>query len=495
MIYLVSVSFAIGIILDRIYNINLALIVELILVSLACLSLLWRSKKTATILFCIIATFVGMLRHNAANTPPDPKFLSIVGKNIQIEGKVGEEADERDLDTRYIFEPENSKSKILLATDRFPKFEYGDKLLVSGKLELPKNFENENGSEFDYVSYLSKDKVNFIMYRPEIKKAGEGGNLVLKNLYKLKNYFSNKVAGVVPEPNASLVNGLIFGAKQSLGQELLDTMKNVGIIHIVAISGYNVTIIAITILYITSYLGKRNLGLFLSAVCIVLFAFMVGFGSTVIRASIMAVIAILAKYLGRPNEALRTLFVAGILMLLWNPLILVSDPSFQLSFMATLGLILFSPIVENFLFVKNAKFFSWLPYKLGLREIISSTFSVQIFLLPMLVKMSGVFSIISFLVNLLVLPVVPWAMLLGFLTGISGAISHFLSLPFGYGSYLLTEIILRLAETAEKIPFAFFKVGSFSSWLVFLFYIFYAWIFWKFSSIASQFRLAKKSSM
>ena len=165
------------------------------------------------------------------------------------------------------------------------------------------------------------------------------------------------------------------------------------------------------------------------------------------------------------------------------------------SFMATLGLIIYSPMVENFLFNSwPKKLFGLVPNKLGLREIISSTFAVQIFLLPMLIKMSGIFSLVSFVLNILILPLVPWAMLFGFLTGAFGSVSLVLSSPFGVATYVLTQIILRLAEIAEKIPLAFLQVGSLPTFVVIVFYIFYAWAFWKFSSITDQFKLEKKSS-
>lgn len=498
MIYASSVSFAVGILLGQIFGTGLAVSIFLILVSASVFLILRKERVAKKILLCIIFFGLGMVRLNISQTLPDPRLKETVGQKVSLTGVISQEPDERDRSTRYVLQIEKSKSQALIVKDRFPKFEYGDRVKVSGKLGLPENFNpstgeagSENGIEFDYVSYLAKDQIHFVMHRPEIEKIGNGGNFVFKNLYKLKNHFIEKVSKVVPEPNASLVNGLIFGAKQSLGEDILNTMKNVGIIHIVAISGYNVTIIAVTVLFVTSKFGRRNLGLAISALFIMLFALMVGFGSTVIRASIMAVIAILAKYLGRPTDALRTLSLAGLLMLLWNPLILKGDPSFQLSFMATLGLILYSPIVKDFLFS------SWLkiiPDKLELHEIISSTFAVQIFLLPMLLRMSGIFSLVSFILNILILPIVPWAMLFGFITGVSGGISLILSWPFGMISFALTETIVKLAELAEKIPLAFFKVGSLPLIMVVACYIFYAWVFWKFSSIAAQFRLEKKSS-
>ena len=154
-----------------------------------------------------------------------------------------------------------------------------------------------------------------------------------------------------------------------------------------------------------SFFGKRNLSFILSLIFILLFATMVGWGATVVRAVIMSLISILALYLGRPSDALRWLFIAGLLMLAWNPLILFHDPSFQLSFMATLGLILFSEIIDKKIISKIIKFlikvgvpvsFIVALEKIKMREIISSTLAVQFFVLPLLIKMSGFVSLISF---------------------------------------------------------------------------------------------------
>ena len=150
------------------------------------------------------------------------------------------------------------KSSMLLVADRFPEFKYGDKIKVFGKLDLPKNFESDNGTEFDYISYLSKDKIHFLIYRPEIKKLeGYGGNKFVASLYSLKNILIKNISAVVPEPNSSLLDGVIFGTKQSLGQDLLDDFKKVGLIHIVVLSGYNITIIAVGIFWALSFLEKE----------------------------------------------------------------------------------------------------------------------------------------------------------------------------------------------------------------------------------------------
>lgn len=483
MIYSFAVSFALGIAFAQIFNLGSSVGALVLIVSSVLFFYFRRENFPARKIIFVagLAFCLGVVRINFADTSPDQKFLDLVGQKISFEATISDEPDVRDNTARYTVKQVDSKSFVLLVADRFPEFKYGDKMKISGKLDLPKKFESDNGTEFDYVSYLSKDKIHFLIYYPQIEKLKGGeGNKILTLLYSLKNNFIQKISDVVPEPNSSLLSGIIFGAKQSLGEQLLNDFRNAGLIHIAVLSGYNMTVIVAGILYTANYFGKRRIGFAASVLVLILFSAMVGFGATVIRASIMALIAILAKYLGRPNDALRALFVAGLLMLLWNPLTLLSDPSFQLSFMATLGLILFSSFVENF--ITRSKFQKFIPMKWGLREIFSSTLAVQFFLLPLLIKMSGTFSLVSFVVNLLVLPLIPTVMLFGFVAGFLGFVpflGKILSWPFGAISYLLTEIMIRVAEISASLPLSVLKTGTIPLWLIFVWYAFYSFIFYR----------------
>lgn len=488
MIYPFIVSFVLGIIFEQIFHFGWSIGFLTFLVSLV---LFFYFKKEdaliGRIVFIVgVAFCLGILRMTFVDVSPDPNLFKFVGQKISFEATISEEPDVRDASTCYTVKPLTSKNLVLLVADRFPELQYGDEIKVSGKLDLPKNFDlpaqagSDNGTEFDYISYLSKDKINFLIYRPNLEKIESGGSKIISSLYFLKNIFIKNISAVVPEPNSSLLSGVIFGAKQSLGQNLLDDFKKVGLIHIVVLSGYNITIIAVGIFYLTSLLGKRKLGFVVSAVSIVLFSVMVGLGATVIRACIMALISILAVFLGRPADALRWLFIAGLLMLLWNPLILFYDPSFQLSFMATLGLILFSPFILSF--ISKHKFQKFIPTKFGLREIISSTLAVQLFVLPLLVRMSGFVSVISFIINPIVLPLVPWAMGFGALTGALGIIpwiGQILSWPFGIISYFITQIIIFITEFSARLPLATLQIGTISLWIIFVWYLGYAFLYLK----------------
>ena len=128
--------------------------------------------------------------------------------------------------------------------------------------------------------------------------------------------------------------------------DLLQLFRIVGLIHIVVLSGYNMTVVADGVARLFRFLSLRSRTV-VGTVLIILFSLMVGGGATVIRAAIMTILALIARTLGRVADAGRLLFIAGIIMLLENPRILLGDPSFQLSFLATLGLIYLSPLVEK----------------------------------------------------------------------------------------------------------------------------------------------------
>ncbi len=497
MIYLYTIFFGLGIVLQKYFNFNQYLLIFLFLLLLFIfISFRFVNENNSSEfeqknifefknILILIFLFLGIFRFIFFESLPDKNLLNLIGTNISFEAEIIKEPDVRDSKIFYIVKLINpndlSKSFVMLIGERFPKFDFGGKIKVFGKLELPKKFLLENGEYFDYVSFLAKDNIHFMIYGPVLEEIENDEISILNFLYKIKYLFIEKIENILPEPNASLLAGIIFGVKNSLGNDLLNQFKTVGLIHIIVLSGYNLTIILNAVFYITSKFNRKFFSFILVLFFISIFVLMVGLSATILRALIMTLISLLAKYFGRPNDALRALFLAGFFMVLWNPYTLLYDPSFHLSFLATLGLILFSPIVDSFL-VSKIKFIYNKDY---LREIISSSIAVQIFILPLLIKISGIFSLSSFLVNLLVLPIIPVLMLSGFLTGLLGFVSYFLAFPFGLISFILTEFIIYIVNFFSSISFLIFKFKSISNILVLICYLFYFYIFYKFKNIVS----------
>ncbi|MSU55087.1 MAG: ComEC family competence protein [Candidatus Taylorbacteria bacterium] len=436
----------------------------------------------------IFASALGMLRFDVADRLSVRNALDLyVGKHVVLEGLVSDEPDRREKVARLIFTVRKVKvgdierevnADILVTTDNIPQREYGDSLSLVGKLELPKNFTDETTlREVDYRSYLAKDSIYYEMFKPKITVLGQReGNFILSALFTFKKAFVENINRVIKQPHSSLLNGLIVGAKQSLGKKLLEDFRTVGVIHIVVLSGYNITIIAYFIEWLFSRV-RKNIRLILATLGMVLFAIMVGASATVVRATIMALIVILSKATGRTYVVTRALLFAGLVMLIHNPKILVFDVSFQLSFLATLGLIYFSPLIEPRV--------KWVTERFGLRGVVVATVATQLFVLPFILYKTGIFSIVALPVNLLILAVIPATMISGFLAGMAGFVWSVLSLPFAWVAYALLSYELGVVEWFAHLPFASVTLSDFPLWLAVVWYVGYLIIYLRLRKVSS----------
>lgn len=437
-------------------------------------------KKETKILFLsiIIAAFgAGAARLHFDDLNLNLKSTdSFTGKEVFIKGIVSDEPDKRESGVRLTVSMEeisggsailkDNLPKVIVSTNFYPEWRYGDYIELTGVLKKPENFTTENGRQFDYASYLAKDGIYYKIERPKFELLDRGrGNFIKEKLFSLKKSFTDKISLVVPEPEASLLGGLLLGAKESLGKEILDDFRVAGLIHIVVLSGYNITIVAETIMKVFSFL-PRTLPVIFGGGSIVLFAIMTGGSATVVRASIMSLIVIFGKATGRMHDAALTLFIAAFLMLLHNPKILAFDPSFQLSFLATLGLVYLSPVLE--------KYFHFVTRRWQIRELFLSTVSTQIFVMPLILYNSGNFSAVAVPANLMVLAFVPVTMLVGFLAGTFGFIGGAISLFFGILASGFLYYDLKVVEFFSSLPFASFNISNFPLWLMILMYVFYA---------------------
>jgi len=377
-----------------------------------------ENKRSALVVAVLICSFaLGLLRYDIANIHQGSTVLEKSVENaIVAEGVIIDEPDKRENNTNYtirlekVFDEEVTE-KIRVVANSYPGFIYGDRVLISGVLQKPKGFETDTGKYFDYASFLSKDNIFYQMIFPELEFVSSGhGHFVKQYLFGFKNAFLSQVQKIIPDPQVSLLGGLVVGAKQSLGEKLQKDFRTTGIIHIVVLSGYNVTIVADAIMRTFKFfpLISQSVGTAFGAFSIILFALMTGASATIVRASIMALLVILARATGRTYDITRALFIAGFMMVLHNPKILVYDASFQLSFLATLGLIWLSPLLDRYVL--------FIPTK-QLRGFATATVATQIFVLPLLLYKIGELSLVALPVNLLVLVTVPLTMLFGFLAG------------------------------------------------------------------------------
>lgn len=347
--------------------------------------------------------------------------------------------------------------RVLLIASRYPEFAYGDRIRFSGALEYPEKFETGDGLRtFDYPSYLAKDGVGYLMFRPAVERIGEGGgNALLSVLYRFKSAALEELARAIPEPASGLAAGLVFGEKRSLGDEWSERFRVAGLSHVVVLSGFNMTIVANGLSSFSAALGVGFFGRIVAgAVGIILFALMTGGGATVLRAAIMALLALLARATGKENVFGRALLLAGGAMVAENPRILLADPSFQLSFLASLGL-----VYGTSLFERRLRLLDRFP---KIKETVIMTLATQCFVLPLLLYMTGTLSLFALPANILALPVVPVAMFLAITTAVLGFLSDHLALLASFPAGAVLGWILLVARSVAALPGAEVAVGVFS---------------------------------
>jgi competence protein ComEC len=367
-------------------------------------------------------------------------------------------------------------TKILWNSGLYLDFVYGEELKMDCFLKTPQNRTfsasdsvsytvsapvSEGGEIFNYRMYLAKDGIGYQCQSPKIEKTGRNiGSAIYKNILALKNKLSQNVSKVIPQPEGALANGLIFGGSTELSDKLKDNFSRTGMTHIVAVSGYNVTIIAEYLILLGIFIGLwRKKAFWFAIVGIALFVLMVGAPSSAVRAGVMGGVLLWAMKNGRLANSANAILLAGSVMLFLNPLLLRYDIGFQLSFLATMGIIWLAPYFEKYVSEKY-NFLDW-------QGTILLTLSAQIFVTPIIMYNFNKFSIISLLANLLILPIIPLSMLLVFLTAVAGLFSYYLSLPLAWLAFLPLKYEVWLVTLLGDWKWASLEINNFGwQWLV-----------------------------
>lgn len=458
--YFVGASGA-GILLRSFFDGGVALIAAVLSAAGVCVVLLRLYKKSSLFLLAIVCFGIalGLLRMEwSAIQGPDPVLSGYLEKSIELVGVVSAEPDKRDRNqlitiTAKTVNGEETFGKVLASADSYVPIVYGDELRATGVLTLPEDFETDSGRVFNYTRYLAKEGIHFRMFYPTVEILTQGkGNPILHALFLFKQRFLERLAHVIQEPEVSLLGGLLVGAKQSLGEGLLETFRITGLIHIVVLSGYNMSIIALGLKRIFFFLPPIW-GAVSGGVIIVLFTLMAGASAATVRASIMALFVLLAQSTGRAYEITRALFIAAFFMFMYNPHVVAFDPGFQLSFLATVGLIRVAPRFERYL--------TFVPGRFGMRALVSATVSTQLAVLPLLLYQTGTISVVAVLSNLLVLPVIPFTMLFGSLTGLASLVGDAVAYPFALLTTALLSYMLWIAEHFASVPYATVSLREF----------------------------------
>lgn len=329
-------------------------------------------------------------------------------------------------------------SNIKIYASGEPELKYGQKVSVKGVVE-EERFKNSKGKEV-VRPVIKNPKIDIVENR-------SGLSLISGMRSRISEVFQKNLS----RNESSLLMGIVFGIREGMDKELSQAFRNTGVLHVVAASGANVSLVGGFLLAMFTYFLKRQIGVVCACLAIIFYAVFSGLEASIVRASIMAILAFSATIFGRQNFALITLSFTAFLMLFYNPE-LYEDAGFQLSFASTTGILYIKPV------------FSRLPRKLtALTDDFSTTFAAQLASLPILVITFSSYSPISILVNTLVLWTIPPLMVLGGLAALLSLILPILSVPFLYLSMPLLlffeKMVMFWNGTAKPVETASIPVS------------------------------------
>ena len=373
-----------------------------------------------------------------------------------ITGTIVAEPDRRPLHTKYTLKLAGTSSKVLVSDYRnWPRYQYGDTVKATGILEKPGEIDG-----FRYDNYLSRFGIHTVMYQASLQKVATGTPSLKRYLYASKDWFEQQINGLYPEPHASFMAGLLTGSRKGIPKDLMAAFNTTGLTHIIAISGYNITIIIALITSVLFWVHPQY-RVYPAITAIVIFTLFVGASAAVVRAAIMGILGLLALQVNRIANVRLTVLWTAFFMTAWNPLILLYDAGFQLSFLAVLGLIELAPLLDPL--------FQKIPNTLALRESLQMTIAAQITAVPLIVMLFGRVSLIAPIANVLVAPFIPIAMLFGTL----GVALSIMVRPLGQLlasiGWLALEWILLVAQYMANIPYASLELRL-PKWALVLYY-------------------------
>jgi competence protein ComEC len=351
---------------------------------------------------------------------------------------------------------EKPKSRLQLKATLMDEINPGDKLVFKSKLVAA----NDQSLPESYRQNLLRQRIDWRADRVkglQVERAA-GANF-MEIIWRMRQFVNQSLAGVVAEPAASLLAGILIGERGNLPKYLSNNFQITGLTHILAISGFNITLIINIILLMTVAIGRKWRWL-LCCLLITFFVILTGASASVIRAGVMGLLALSVKTFGRKLPVLKLILISTFLIVIVDPTILNFDLSFQLSLVATLSLIYF------------ADFYTWetpRAWQQWIWEGISLTLAAQVLTLPLIFFGFGKISIISPIANLLIGPLIPVLMLLGVVLLGLVILMPFLAILVGGVTELLVRGMEIVINFLAALPLAQIEFGQ-GNWLIVVIY-------------------------
>ncbi len=463
------------------------------------ISVFWRNKKAVVAAFCVIFLLGGVWRYNNFSDS-ETNYANIGAQEVAFEGIVSSVPEQKTNSVYYEIIPQNLrlgkdgmkyKAKILAILPFGANYQYGDLAEFSGKIQIPENYENSGG--FSYKKYLADKKIYFLMNYPKtrfvasatfcqkkilsekeisFKKTECEKYKILSGIFILRSRMIETINKKMPEPEASLASAILFGNDKAVPKDLLDKFNSTGTRHIMAVSGQNISILTLILLNFALAIGaSRKTAFYFSLISIIFYIILIGMPASAVRAGIMGLLILVAERMRRLNVSYRALVFAAVIMLALNPSLLVFDAGFQLSFAATIGII--------FIYPPLAEYLKKMPNMLEARSSLAMTLAALAATLPISVASFNQFSLISPLANILIVPLVPLVMILGFAIIIINAVLPAAAQIIGWFSWLILAYEIKIVERLNNFSSLNIKGASVNGIFIFLYYFILAAVIFK----------------
>ena len=378
---------------------------------------------------------------------PLPNFPLPEGE-ARIEGRVVGEVEQRLSSQRAIVADvrvdgaPTGAGRVLVRLPLYPRVRTDDRLSFSCRLQRP-----EPIGTFPYDRYLAGRGILAVCWRTFDHAATPApAPSVPGIILALKQWLVHRLGFALPEPSATFAAGLIFGGSSGLDPELQDAFSRSGLTHILAASGFNVSLFsALFYGWAAERFGRRR-AIVLSMVLVAAYSVTAGAGPAVLRAALMAAVVLAGSWMRRRADTANLLLFAAVILLVWRPHALLTDPGFQLSFLATVGLLVLTPAWEPA--------FRWLPKRFGIRESCVASLAATALTLPVMAWHFGAVSVVSPLANLFVLPLVPPLMALSGVALAAAIIHPLLGAVVGLPAWALAQFLLSAVAAFGALPFA-----------------------------------------
>ena len=400
-------------------------------------STVYRRPQLALLCALLAAASFGFVRASVARQTAHPLSHLVNSETHVVSGLVQASVEEQRRSVRFsvaTFSVDGTQQaeKLSVVAEVYPKVRAGD------VVELRCRFTAEAAGRRPAAPVCLFPDVDIVRHEP----VGWAGILPAA-----RNSVAEKIDVAFPEPAAGFIHGLLLGGSAKLTERLREALTVTGTVHIVALSGFNITIIATFLLFLLRFIGMpRRLQVMVVGLTLTAFVIAVGGQASLIRAAIMGMLVVVAHALGREATVRNSIVLAAVVMVMVDPFILTDDVGFQLSFLATIGIVIFYPRLEVYA--------SRIPKLFGVREALLLTIAAQLLVVPVVVLYFGRLSFIAPLVNAIVVPVIPFIMLFGAL----GAVGAFVAAPvgqlLGLPAWMAAQFVLWVIQTTARLPYA-----------------------------------------